>query len=479
MPGDKELRTKLTMQDEATEKLNRFKKNTNSFAKDMNKAFQPIQQYRAMFSKLAFVGSITFGVIAKATRDAADEVKYLDEMAVRLHTTLGSLAKEKYGNINLSNTLAGENVKIGRGQLAAIGDNIKKAWTSLGAGIMNMWGGVTKANRANTIYNDLFRAEEKRLGYGNVTTESALRLQEHAKKMASIQLGFESKQRSGVSNEGLAARVDVQNRIDQLSLGSVALQRKRFEEEIELYRQKGVKETDLAQLHAAFESNINRERNIQFMKMQAEQLKAKGETYAAMEMEDKMALEMFKKHWGDDGEMVEAFKKGLGEIRAQKTIFVQTMKDVAGALSDSLATNMTSMKGFLQDFGNSTATILKQVAAQWMITQTLGRMWSPFNLLGLKFHEGGVIRAHSGLAVDEVPIIAQTGERVLSRRQNREYESIMRGSGAGGNTVIQPVITIRAFDATDILRNKDQIEAILVNSLQKNGAGRKAVKKYG
>lgn len=32
------------------------------------------------------------------------------------------------------------------------------------------------------------------------------------------------------------------------------------------------------------------------------------------------------------------------------------------------------------------------------------------------FHSGGLIRAHSGLAVDEVPIIAQTGEGILSRR---------------------------------------------------------------
>lgn len=33
-----------------------------------------------------------------------------------------------------------------------------------------------------------------------------------------------------------------------------------------------------------------------------------------------------------------------------------------------------------------------------------------------KFHEGGMIRAHDGLAIDEVPIIAQTGEGILSRR---------------------------------------------------------------
>ena len=35
------------------------------------------------------------------------------------------------------------------------------------------------------------------------------------------------------------------------------------------------------------------------------------------------------------------------------------------------------------------------------------------------FHDGGFIRAHNGLAVDEVPIIAQTGEGILSRRGMR------------------------------------------------------------
>ena len=37
-------------------------------------------------------------------------------------------------------------------------------------------------------------------------------------------------------------------------------------------------------------------------------------------------------------------------------------------------------------------------------------------IAGQKFHEGGIVKAHDGLAVDEVPIIAQRGEGVLSRR---------------------------------------------------------------
>jgi hypothetical protein len=34
---------------------------------------------------------------------------------------------------------------------------------------------------------------------------------------------------------------------------------------------------------------------------------------------------------------------------------------------------------------------------------------------GKRFHDGGMIKAHNGLAIDEIPIIAQTGEGVLSR----------------------------------------------------------------
>jgi hypothetical protein len=51
-----------------------------------------------------------------------------------------------------------------------------------------------------------------------------------------------------------------------------------------------------------------------------------------------------------------------------------------------------------------------------------------------KFHEGGIIRAHNGLAVDEVPIIAQTGEGVLSRRGMAALggENVLNSLNSGG-----------------------------------------------
>ena len=44
------------------------------------------------------------------------------------------------------------------------------------------------------------------------------------------------------------------------------------------------------------------------------------------------------------------------------------------------------------------------------------------NMLFRPMHSGGIVRAHGGLAPDEIPAILQTGERVLSRGQNADYE---------------------------------------------------------
>jgi hypothetical protein len=65
----------------------------------------------------------------------------------------------------------------------------------------------------------------------------------------------------------------------------------------------------------------------------------------------------------------------------------------------------------------------------------------------VKYHRGGLVRAHDGLAIDEVPIIAQTGERVLSRQQNRQFEQGMYG---GVN------ITMERVD----FRNEQQAEEV-------------------
>lgn len=130
------------------------------------------------------------------------------------------------------------------------------------------------------------------------------------------------------------------------------------------------------------------------------------------------------------------------------------------------------------DFGNSIMQILTQALARFILIKTLG---SVFPKLIPFFHQGGVVTAHSGyLAKDEVPIIAQTGERVLSRRQNKQYERMMQGAGVGGGNVTnQPVLVIQAWDTSDIYKNRKMIEAIMSNALRTNSDFRGDVKRYG
>lgn len=68
------------------------------------------------------------------------------------------------------------------------------------------------------------------------------------------------------------------------------------------------------------------------------------------------------------------------------------------------------------------------------------------------YHSGGLIRAHGGwpgLASDEVPIVAQTGERILSRGQNRDYEAGV-AAGGGGVTTIHYAPVVHAIDSRGV-----------------------------
>lgn len=89
------------------------------------------------------------------------------------------------------------------------------------------------------------------------------------------------------------------------------------------------------------------------------------------------------------------------------------------------------------------------------------------------FHQGGIIRAHSGLAMDEVPIIAQSGERVLSRSQNREYEKGI------GQTINYYIYAMDASSFAQMLyKNKDSVHAIVSSGMKQNTSMRGAIKTY-
>ncbi len=107
--------------------------------------------------------------------------------------------------------------------------------------------------------------------------------------------------------------------------------------------------------------------------------------------------------------------------------------------------------------------------------------------LGQFFHQGGIIRrAHSGmLAHDEVPIIAQAGEGVISRKGMRvlgadNLQRLNRGEGigAGGGVTININPVIQAWDSRDIYRNRQMITGIVSDAIKSNTQLRKIIKDY-
>lgn len=98
-----------------------------------------------------------------------------------------------------------------------------------------------------------------------------------------------------------------------------------------------------------------------------------------------------------------------------------------------------------------------------------------------RFHSGGMIqKAHEGLAVGEVPIIAQTGEGVLSRQGMANLAKLNKGGGVGGGGVqitIAPVMQL--WDASDVQRNKKIMVDAIAQEIMNNGQMRQIIKQYG
>ncbi len=126
--------------------------------------------------------------------------------------------------------------------------------------------------------------------------------------------------------------------------------------------------------------------------------------------------DMFKRSEGEASKFEQEVSNGLAGMAVQLTSF----SEFWNSLWRSMA--FTIIKEVVQEA--LTQMIVKLTAIK-ALTRTIfgGPLAGIASFLG--FHEGGVvetahqgkfIKAHRGLAVDEVPIIAQTGEGILSRR---------------------------------------------------------------
>ena len=109
---------------------------------------------------------------------------------------------------------------------------------------------------------------------------------------------------------------------------------------------------------------------------------------------------------------------------------IQVYQALAGTTQMGAAAALTGSAAALTAAAGAIAAAAGSNTGSGIFSGAIGVVKSIFG-----FHQGGIITAHNGwprLRSDEVPIIAQTGERVLSRRQNRDYEAGMV-AGGGGN----------------------------------------------
>ena len=101
-----------------------------------------------------------------------------------------------------------------------------------------------------------------------------------------------------------------------------------------------------------------------------------------------------------------------------------------------------------------------------------------------KYHNGGLIYAHNGLAPDEVPIVAQTGEGVLSRKGmaalggSDNLRALNNGQGMDRAITYSPVVVIQAWDTADVYRNRKALSAALSEEIKNNGSLRDTIKRY-
>lgn len=170
----------------------------------------------------------------------------------------------------------------------------------------------------------------------------------------------------------------------------------------------------------------------------------------------------FGEQFGDTARQVESLTANMGntisstlsdafmtgELSAKK-FFNSLMSMAAQAMTNSLVGQMFSGIGSLFSFGGISGSAFSGTGNNFSSDPSFVGPMIP----GMKFHTGGVVgqtalpmravslevfrdapRYHTGgaiLAPGEVPIIAQTGERVLTRSQNAEWERGLRPQGGG------------------------------------------------
>lgn len=188
-------------------------------------------------------------------------------------------------------------------------------------------------------------------------------------------------------------------------------------------------------------------------------------------------------------------KNAEKEFNAMRDLAKDTFTNMPNAFSDifydAFTNKMRSAKDILRSFGDAMLRSISNAMAGSMM-QDLGLQSAIDGFFGVStFHQGGMvhpvnIKAHNGYLgkkrLDEVPILAPTGERVLNRRETQDYNAGQNQAGSPANINIQVVIIDDRVVSEETIKVivSDQNRRFVINSVaddfMNNGMIRKAIK---
>jgi len=198
----------------------------------------------------------------------------------------------------------------------------------------------------------------------------------------------------------------------------------------------------------------------------------------------------------------ESAKDTAKQFNAMEEFAKQSARNMQDAFSQfffkAFTGELRSVKEIFADFGRAVLQMISNILAKLLLIKIFTAMAGPGgNIFGVPvgslFHEGGIIRsrhkrfikAHQGLAPDEVPIVAQTGEGILSRRGmgalggSENLKALNRGEEIKGSGVtINVNQVIQAWDAQDVWRNRKMLSEAIADDIYNNGKIRSVIRSY-
>jgi len=198
--------------------------------------------------------------------------------------------------------------------------------------------------------------------------------------------------------------------------------------------------------------------------------------------------------------VAENAKEAKKQFNALHEFVKGTARNMESAFSNlffkAFTGELKNIKEVFEDFGRAMLQTISNILAKLIVIKMFTAMAGPGgNIFGVPlaqlFHKGGVVRerapvfikAHSGLSPDEVPIIAQKGEGVLSKEGmsalggSDNLRALNRGERLPRNSVtININQVIQAWSAEDVWRNRRMLSEAVADDIYSNGKVRSVIR---